>query len=283
MSVYTVAEVAKILDLAPERVRSFVRQGLVPETRGPRGEFRFSFQDLLMLRTARGLYDARVPARRVQAALTALRAQLPQDRPVSAVQVFAEGDHVVVQDADAKWEPASGQTLFDFEVADLEEKVARLAPRGEEDDDDPVSALAADPELVYDADDWCDHGVALEPADLDRARDAYRRSLELDPWHLEARLNLARLLHDTERHAPAERHLELAAARHPNSAAVAFQRALLWEDMGRTEASIEAFEHAIALDPTHKGAHLNLSRLLERLGESQRALQVLAAFKRLNE
>lgn len=274
---YTAAEVAKILDLPVSRVRGFVRQGLVEAQRGPRNEYRFTFQELLMLRTARGLFDNKVPLRRVRAALDNLRAELPEDRPVSAVQVFAEGHEVVVQDGDARWEPASGQVLFDFDVADLEKKVEALRPAT------PPKPAAPDPDADLDAAGWTRVGLDLEPIAPDRARDAYRRALERDPRHGEARVNLARQLHDKGWWTEAAAHLEVALALDPSLVVAHFNHGVLLEDMDRQAEAVEAYEQAIRLDPKHREAHLNLARLLERTGDKQAALRTLAEFRRLTD
>ncbi|MGH7806347.1 MAG: MerR family transcriptional regulator, partial [Candidatus Binatia bacterium] len=55
MSGYTARDVAKLLALSIGQVRSFVRAGFLVPERGPRGEFRFTFQDLVLLRTAKEL------------------------------------------------------------------------------------------------------------------------------------------------------------------------------------------------------------------------------------
>ena len=286
MSGYSVADAAKILDLSPEQVRGFVRQGLVDAQRGPRGEYRFSFQDLLVLRTARGLKENRVPMRRVKDALRALRAQLPEGQPVSAVQVFAEGCEVVVHDHAGKWAPSSGQALFDFEVADLAEKAQAVAGPPVELPLASVHALAPppepDPDRDLDADGWLDVGLELEPTVPDHARDAYRRALERDPRHLEARVNLARLLHDHGLLEAATAHYALALSLYPDAAVIHFNQGVLLEDQGHTDEALLAYRRAIQLEPEHREAHLNLARLYERLGEKQLALQTLAAFKRLS-
>lgn len=273
---YTVAEVAKILDLTPARVRGFVKKGLVEAQRGPRNEYRFTFQALVLLRTARGLFDNHVPLRRVREALAALREQLPEDRPVSAVQVFAEGAEVVVHDGDAKWAPASGQVMFDFHVADLEKKVEALRP--------PERApRPADPDHDLDADGWLEVGLELELQAPDKARDAYRRALERDPRHVEARVNLARLLHDKGWWSEAAAHYDMVLALDASVALAHFNRGVLLEDMDRDPEAVEAYRRAIDLDPSCKEAYLNLARLLERLGHKQEALQALATFKRLSD
>ncbi len=272
---YTVAEVAKILDLSASRVRGFVRQGLVQAARGPRNEYRFTFQDLVLLRTALGLRDNEVPVRRVRTALAALREQLPEDRPVSAVHVFAEGHEIVVQDAETKWAPASGQVLFDFDVEDLERKVQALAPVA-------APPPLADPDEDLDVEGWLQVAFELVLSSPGKARDAYRRALECDPRHLEARLGLAQVLHDKGWHEESAAHYELALMLHSESSLAHFSFGALLEDMSRDTDAVDAYRRSIAIDSHHRAAFLNLARLLERMGQKQEALQMLAKFKSLS-
>jgi len=59
------AEVSRIVGLREPRVRELVRSGLCrPGQQGRR--YAFSFQDLVVLRAARGLFDSGVPMRRVR-------------------------------------------------------------------------------------------------------------------------------------------------------------------------------------------------------------------------
>jgi DNA-binding transcriptional MerR regulator len=66
---YSTKDVAALLGLSAESVRSYVRAGFLSPRQGPRGEYYFTFQDLVLLRTAKGLLAARVPRRRVRLAL----------------------------------------------------------------------------------------------------------------------------------------------------------------------------------------------------------------------
>src|SRR5258708_28415348 len=114
MSGYAAREVAKMLGLSVGQVRAYVRAGFLEPLRGPRGELRFSFQDLVLLRTAQGLVSARIPPRRGRRALRRLKEQPPAGRPPPGVRIRAEGDRIVVGGGRASWSPESGQGLFDF-------------------------------------------------------------------------------------------------------------------------------------------------------------------------
>jgi DNA-binding transcriptional MerR regulator len=116
MRSYTVRDVERLLRLPPDTTRNLVRAGFVKPARGARREYRFSFQDLIVLRTARALLDARIPARRIRRSLASLRRELPQSLPLSGLSISAVGDHVVVRDGDAQRHVESGQYLLGLDV-----------------------------------------------------------------------------------------------------------------------------------------------------------------------
>jgi len=201
---YAAKDVAKLLGLSPSQVRAFARSGFLQPDRGTRGEFRFSFPDLVLLRAAKGLAAAKVPQRRIERALRKLRQQLPAGRPLSAVRITADGDRVVVHDGATAWNPESGQLVLDFTVSELASRAAPLARR--------AAQAARDAEDELGADEWYDLGFDLEAVDVAEARDAYRRALELDPHHADAHVNLGRLLQESGEAGQAVSHYLLALA-----------------------------------------------------------------------
>ena len=92
---YTSREVSGLLELSIEQIRSFVRAGFIDPDKGERGEYRFSFRDLVLLRTAKGLLEKSVPAPRVRRALSELKRQLPLDRPITSIELDAIGVEIV--------------------------------------------------------------------------------------------------------------------------------------------------------------------------------------------
>jgi len=66
---FGVREVEKLLRLPRSTIRALVEAGFVTPGRGPRNTLRFSFQDLIVLRTAQALAAAQVPARRITRSL----------------------------------------------------------------------------------------------------------------------------------------------------------------------------------------------------------------------
>jgi tetratricopeptide (TPR) repeat protein len=273
MKGYTTRDIAGLLGLAPHRIRAYARTGLLDARKSPRGEYHFSFQDLVLLRTAKGLADARVPDRRIRRALERLKAQLPRGRPLSEVRITAEGDEVVVRDDRTAWEPASGQMVLDFTVAELAGDVAPLVRAF------PTGGRAA--ENDYGADDWYDLAVDLEVHDIDQAMAAYARALQLAPDHADAHVNLGRLLHERGRVAEAESHYRRALAIAPSHATAWFDLGVVLEDAGRGTEAISAYRQALRLDASLADAHYNLAGLYERAGDTAAALRHLQSYRAL--
>src|SRR6059036_1276107 len=280
MKGYTSQDVARLLGLTVAQVRGFARDGfLTPPPRPPRSgrgvrrKLQFSFQDLVILRTAKALVAARIPARRIRRALKNLRQQLPQGRSLAELRIVAEGDRIVVSDGTTAWNPESGQTHLDFAVSDLASRAAPIARRTAQ------AARAAEADL--DGEDWYELGLELEAVEPGEAQDAYRRALELDAHHADAHVNLGRLLHEQGLIEEAERHYRLALRERPEHATAAFNLGIALEDLNRPTDAIEAYRAALAVEPRLADAHYNVARLYERLGKKAAALRHLSSYERL--
>ncbi len=273
MKGYSTGEVARLLGLSPSQVRGYVRAGFLSPERGARGALVFSFQDLVFLRTARGLAAARVAPRRIRGALRRLSQQLPEGRPLTAVRIAVEGSRIVVEDGARRWQPESGQILFDFGVADLARKVAPMVRRAYRE------AQQDGPE--FSADDWYEWACELEPGSPGEARKAYERALALDPAHADAHVNLGRLLHESGDPSQAEPHYRAALAGRPDDATAAFNLGVALEDLGRAPEALAAYELAVEADPGNADAHFNAAALAERLGHAAAALRHLRTYRSL--
>ena len=274
MKGYTTREVAEVLGLSTSKIRSWSRIGLITPQRGSRGAYLFSFQDIVLLRTARDLLAQDVPTRRVREALEALREQLPVGRPLSAVHVSAFGDRILVQDDDAVWEPNSGQLRIDFDEADVAEKAAPVARRA-------LEARANRDSMT--ADDWFNTALDLEAVTSDEAIAAYQKALTLEADHADAHLNLGRLLHEGGQVREAESHYRSATDADPDSSRAFYNLGVALDDQELRSGAIEAYQAALRLDADLAVAHFNLSRLCEAEGRLPDALQHLAEYKRLIE
>lgn len=270
---YGTGDVAQILGLSPAQVRGYVRSGFLKPERGGHGDYRFSFEDLVFLRTAKGLLEARIGPRRVRRALAKLREQLPEGRRLTGLRVTAEGSRIVVADGSERWQPESGQALLDFGVAELAEKVAPIAREAFREAQEDADALTAD--------DWYEWGCELETAAPPDAREAYRRAITLDPAHADALVNLGRLLHEAGDARGAEENYRRALATRPGDSVAAFNLGVALEDLGRGDDALKAYESAVLFDPDNADAHYNAASLYERQGQVQAALRHLKSYRNL--
>ena len=272
MKAYSTREVADLLGIPAQRVRWLVRSGVVAPSLGASGRFEFSFQDLVLLRTAKGLADANLKPRKILSALRALAKQLPADRPLSAVRVQIDGNRVIVRDNSTSWEPESKQTLFDFNVRELGQKVAPLAR------DSVQRALSS----AENADELFE--AALESEEIGangEAELAYRRVLESDVDHVAARINLGRLRHQARALDDAERLYREALALDPKHPTARFNLGVVLEDRGATKEAIAEYVEAARLDPRVADVHFNLARLYQQAGDEQAALRHFSRFRAL--
>ena len=275
---YSLREVQSLVGLSRAVISGLVSAGFVAPSRGARGELRFDFADLVLLRTAGALQAARIPPRKIVAAMARLRARLPGECPLTGLRITATGAEVTVQDRGTAWVAETGQLLLDFEVAQVDGAVALLPPRGV-----PYSAPPPAPgaTLPNDAESWLAEGAAVEAVNPRRAEAAYRSAIDADPQCVDAFLSLGALLCDGHRCIEAIVVYEQALALGHASPALLFNLALAQEDQGRLAEAAASYTRCIAADEGFRDAHFNLARLKEQAGDFQAALRHLNAYRRL--
>jgi tetratricopeptide (TPR) repeat protein len=269
MTGYSTREVAELIGVTPAKVRAFARAGFVA-TRQDTKRYRFSFQDIVLLRAAKALEGARISPRRVRRALRALRDALPAGRPLSGLRISAAGDQVVVHDAKSAWQPETGQVTFDFDIAELVGGAA------------PIVQAAVARIVPGDAAEW--HAIALDletVGAIDEARKAYERVLALAPAHAQAHINVGRLYHSQGRLGEAEMHYRSALATEPDNATALFNLGVALEDGKRFGEAIAVYERAVAAGDAVADAHFNLARLYEQSGDKPAAIRHFARYRAL--
>ena len=273
MHSYSVRDVERVLRLSRSTVRGLINVGFVKPSRGPRREYRFSFQDLIVLRTARALIEAKVSRRRISRSLEDLRRHLPETMPLSGLSISAVGDRVVVRDGQSHFQADDGQYVLGFDV-NIENGSLRVVERKEETVADPAPA-------PKDADAWFNAGLELESTDPRAAKDAYEQAANADPDNVAAWINWGRLLHEQGDTKEAEQVYRRALSQCGPDSLLMFNLGVLLDDLGRTAAAIEAYQSAIGEDPNLADCHYNLARLYESLGKAQHAIRHLGQYRRL--
>ena len=269
---YTLKSIEKMLGLGRGVISSIVNAGFVTPTRGARNELRFSFQDVVVLRTAHHLMAANIPPRRMLRSLKQLKSRLPKELPLSGLRICAIGNDVVVRDGAAQWEAESGQLLMDFEIANGDGGVTFLA-----------RTARADTRGEADAEAWFTRAEALEASDVAAAEKAYRRALSIAPDHADSYTNLGALLCEAGRCAEAVKLFDIGIRHCPRSPLMYFNRGIALEDGNRLEEALQSYERCLELAPDLADAHYNAARLYEKRGQGQLAVRHYSAYRRLQE
>lgn len=260
-----------MLGLSAGTLTRLIDAGFVTPARGARNEYRFSFQDVVLLRTADQLLANKIPPRKVVKALVQLRRQLPTEAPLTRLRISAVGSDIAVRQGDLQWDAESQQLLMDFDVAPAGRSggavtfIARATQ----------AAPAAPPEAEL------AQAEALERSDPKAAEVAYRNVIRHAVDRIDAYLNLGALLYEAGRLDEALSTYEQGLSRAPREPRLHYNRALALEDLRRDNEALAAYEACIALAEDFADAHFNAARLYEQLGRSQLALRHFSAYRRL--
>jgi tetratricopeptide (TPR) repeat protein len=266
MQSYSVRDVERVLRLSRGTIRGLVTGGFVKPARGTRRVLRFSFKDLIVLRAASALIQAKVSRRRIRRSLDDLRKHLPQEAPLSGLSICAVGDRVVVREGTSHFQVDDGQYVLGLDVQ-VENGVLRVVERRE-----PVQ-----PET----EDWFEKALELEHTDPPAALSAYERAANDDAKNVSAWINWGRLLHEQGKIREAERVYRRGLDEAGADPLLMFNFGVLLEDLGRTGPALQAYMKAIDEDPTLADCHFNLARLYESLGKPQHAIRHLGQYRRL--
>ena len=267
MNQYRVREVEKLLRLSRSTIRSLVDAGYVSPAVGPRRAWLFSFQDLIALRTAQALVAANVPARRITRSVRELRRHLPASMPLSGLAIRAVADRVVVVEGARRWRADTGQYLLAFE-GDPQKGSLNVMERAK-----------AAPETS--ADEWLEHGMALERDNVEAALHAYEQALAAEPKLVDAHINRACLLHDAGRTREAEEGYRKALKLCGEDPILLYNLGVLLQDMARKAEAVDAYRAALEQDSQLADCHYNLALLCDELGKPKEAIRHMAQYRRL--
>jgi tetratricopeptide (TPR) repeat protein len=263
MQAYDAKDLKRLFGLPAAAVRSLARDGHLSPVRRA-GKLHYSFQDLIVLRTASALREAKIPALRINRTLNKLRESLPAGETLHKLSLSALGNRIAIREGKMLWESDTGQYAL---ALDLDEEQGGLHVIK------PPIVLAPNS-----ADEFYTKAFSLEDTDPSAARAAYEECLKEDPEHIEARINLGRLLHLAGRFEAAE---EIYRATDRVEPLLIFNLAVLLEDLNREPDAIVAYREALALDPHMADAHFNLARLYERARDPKASLRHLLAYRRM--
>jgi tetratricopeptide (TPR) repeat protein len=266
MARYSIRQIRRILGHSRVSIRGLISSGLLAPGRGVRRSFQFSYQDLVLLRTAQELAEAGVPARRIARSLLRLRKQLPRDRPLSGIRVEAQGDNVIVTDGTTRWRADDGQYLLAFETSSAGKAIA-LTECGKAERASRALHLFIE-------------GCRLEEIDAPQAIVAYQKAVSEDACQAGAYANWGRLLHAGGNLADAASVYIEGVKSCPHDILILFNFAVLREDQGRIEEAIVLYTNVLDQASDYADAHYNLARLYQDSGRFKEAVRHLNAYRK---
>jgi tetratricopeptide (TPR) repeat protein len=279
MHAYDSKDLERLFGLPASAVRALARAGNINPVRRA-GRLHYSFHDLVVLRTASALRAAKISSQRINKTLQELRSALPADSALNKLSLTALGNRIAIREGQTLRESDSGQYALALEIVEEKGRLhvimrQETAPQSAA---APGASAPGAPTPAASADELYADAVMLEDRDPQKARSAYEQILKADPNHLEARINLGRLLHLDGRLAEAEQVYRFGGKAEPF---LVFNLAVLLEDLGREPEAIVAYREALALDPQFADAHFNLARLYERARDPKASLRHLLAYRRM--
>ena len=253
---------ARILAVSPERIRYWVKRNLVRPTDTRGSNYRFAFNDLLLMRLAKELLQERHYLETIQRTFERVRNLVDPERPLHSLKLVNDEGRIVVSDGGVMIEADSGQLILDFRrqrpTGKVEERfgAARVRERFEEArrvaEEDPLKALSIYSELVG-----------------------------REPGNFEAHMRLATLLERENDLGGALRHLLGAAAIMPANADVHLKLGLLYRKREESQQALLSFVRCLECDPCNVEAHRNAAELYDLSGRKREAQKHLGAIHRL--
>jgi tetratricopeptide (TPR) repeat protein len=277
MHAYDTKDLERLFGLPASAVRALARAGNIQPVRRS-GRLHYSFHDLVVLRTASALRAAKISSQRINKTLQELRSALPEGSALNKISLTALGNRIAIREGQSLRESDSGQYALALEIVEEKGRLHVITRQDPASEPDYSSGLAAGLSAGQSADDHYARAIAIEDGNPQAAQKAYELCLKADPAHPEARINLGRLLHLAGRLADAERVYRVGAKADPF---IAFNLAVVLEDLDREPDAILAYREALALDPQFADAHFNLARLYERAKDPKASLRHLLAYRRM--
>jgi len=260
---FSTRSAARILAVSPDRIRYWVKRRLILPSATEGGQYRFAFNDLLVMRLAKELLPNRRHLETIQRCFERVRALLGPERRVTSLKLSDQDGTIVVRERGFSFEAESGQILLDFDA------LPRLAGTVS----DGLAAKRAR-EMAGDA----EH-VAGDDSGL--AHEMFGGPLQCGPRDLRVHLETAAMMEAQGELTGALKHLLGAATIDPDNAEVYIRLGRLHRRRGETDNAIKSFLHAVECDSASLDAHRNLAELFEKMGRKRDALRHLSAVHRL--
>ena len=257
---FTRAQALRAVGLTDRQTKQWERSGLIQPLDA------YAFSDVVALRTLVRLRSKKLPPKRIAIILEALKTRWNDGtNPLSELKLTGEGKRIHVQLGSLVMDAISGQLLLDF--ADAQASTLLELPR---DRGGPKEAERKRREAEH----WFQKGVDLEQVEdsLEKALDAYRVALALDPALTAAMVNMGTIYFSGRMLDKAEKYYQMAVEVNPSYPLAQFNLGNLHDERGQTEDAMRHYKAALKLDPQYADAHYNIALLHQSNGEALKAM-----------
>jgi tetratricopeptide (TPR) repeat protein len=262
---YSRADVRRKFGVTERQLKSWERREFIPVATT------YAFSDLIAIQTLIKLHENHIHSRQIGKALASLRQKLSWvKQPLSELRVVSDGKKIAVHVSGQKMEAISGQTLFDFDAAELS---VRAFPERKK------SATR-----MRESEAWFQRGLELEEtgAPVDQAMEAYHKVLELNPGAAGALVNLGTIYYRQRKFADAEKYYRAAIDVDATYPLAQFNLGNLYDEQGRIKEALDHYRKALHLNPNYADAHFNLALLCERTGDTLKAVHHWKTYLKLD-
>lgn len=258
---YSVAQICRLLQLAPDRLRRWIRQGLVKPAESGDGIHFFTFPQVTAVKTLWDLSRAGFTSGQIRRGVEQLQNWLPDDAAAPLPCLIERDGRILVRLQEGDLAEPSGQLQLDF--LDDAEHVGPVCNR--------PGKLQTCPTRPSAADCW-DRGFAFEQAgNLLDAEKAYRQALFIKGPDPLLCFNLGNVLHGLGLKEQAVERFHQAVELDSGFVEAWNNLGNVLTELGQPERALEAYEHALKLDPHYADLHYNLADTLDRLGRNEEA------------
>ena len=271
------------MNLSERQLRSWEEQGFITVRTS------FGFPELLALRTLMHLRSHRVSPARIKDALEALRLKIGNGvDPLTELRIYVEPPptnaqrkgkpRIRVDIAGRTMEPQTGQLLLDFKGPEIDKLLKFPGQSNRSTKDEQELRNRAEAER------WFERAIALErsQAPIEEIKEAYEKTLELDPVSTGALVNLGTIYFSIRSFVKAEKYYTRAIEADSEYALAHFNLGNLHDEKGDHEKACVHYERALAINPSYSDAHYNLGLLYQNTGQSMKAVHHWKAYLKLD-
>ncbi len=291
IELYSVKDTAKIFGQTESRLRYWMQSGFLWPSVRRGGQYFYTFDDLIAVRTAVELLDSGLSVQKVRKAVAELRKELPDGvQPTARLRVCSDGKNVVVIKDDVAYEAESKQVVMAFALSSIHNQIAEILPMRPRNGESAVpNAIEANDEQTQkqkmpSAYQLFLHATSAEASgDIATAEKYLRQCLELENSMAAAHTNLGNLLHQQGNLQGAKDEYDLALMHEPNQPEARFNLGNILEELGSRDMAIAEYRHVCSRSPNFADAHYNLGILLAEVGGKAQAQEHLSEYLRLDQ